>query len=78
MRPRLTPENYQNQFETKKFEKDSGFDLYIDGARYLPNSATISKVVVRILDANLKDVITPQTAMCNLESSVFHPVFDLR
>ena len=70
--------NYENQFETKKFEKDSGIDIYIDGARYLPNSATISKIVVRILDSNLKDVITPQTKMSSLDASIYHPVFNFR
>lgn len=74
----IISENYENQFETKKFEKDSGFDLYIDGGRYLPNSATISKIMIRILDSNLKDVITPQTAMCQLESSIYHPSFNFR
>ena len=29
---------------TEPFEPGSGFDLYIDGARFLPDSVTVSKV----------------------------------
>jgi len=29
---------------TEEFEEGNGFDLYIDGARFLPDSVTISKV----------------------------------
>jgi len=37
-------ENKQKQYQLKTFEKGSGIDIYIDGARFLPDNVTITKV----------------------------------
>lgn len=36
--------NGRSSILTKEFEEGNGFDVYIDGARFLPDSVTISKV----------------------------------
>ena len=33
---------------TDEFEEGNGFDLYIDGGRFLPDSVTVSKVGSRV------------------------------
>ena len=37
-------ENKEKQHQSKAFGKGSGIDIYIDGARFLPDNATITKV----------------------------------
>ncbi|XP_052774398.1 uncharacterized protein LOC128212988 isoform X3 [Mya arenaria] len=53
-----------------------GFDVYIDGCRYLPDSATFTKVAGRILDRRYdlygKDINTG----VKLDSDVYNPVFE--
>lgn len=36
--------NGRSSILTEEFEEGNGFDLYIDGARFLPDSVTVSKV----------------------------------
>jgi hypothetical protein len=38
------------QYNDEPFLKGSGIDIYVDGARYLPNSVTMSKIMVRVMD----------------------------
>ncbi|KAL4236724.1 Coiled-coil domain-containing protein 17 [Mactra antiquata] len=53
-----------------------GFDVYIDGCRYLPDSATFTKVAGRILDRRYdlygKDINTN----VKLDSDVYNPVYE--
>lgn len=60
------------------FEKGAGVDFYIDSARYQPNSCTITKIMVRIVDNSITDLIAPQSKTADLNSSVYHPSFDFR
>lgn len=37
--------NTKKQYEDRPFEKGNGIDFYIDGARFLPDNATVTKVI---------------------------------
>ena len=65
-------------YTDKQFDKGSGIDFYVDSARYLPNSCTVTKIVVRIVDSNLVDLKDAESEIGNLNSSVYAPVFNLR
>ncbi|XP_052098307.1 uncharacterized protein LOC127733070 isoform X1 [Mytilus californianus] len=53
-----------------------GFDLYIDGCRFLPDSVTFSKVAGRVLDRKYgvfgKDINTT----VKLDSEIYNPVYE--
>ncbi|XP_076083618.1 uncharacterized protein LOC143054468 isoform X2 [Mytilus galloprovincialis] len=53
-----------------------GFDLYIDGCRFLPDSVTFSKVAGRVLDRKYgvfgKDINTT----VKLDSDIYNPVYE--
>jgi hypothetical protein len=70
--------NVKPQFRNNLFEKGSGIDLYIDGARYLPNSVGVTKILIRVIDSNLKDVMLPQTKLATMDSSIYVPLFEFR
>jgi hypothetical protein len=38
-------ENHYNQYKDRPFEKGFGIDFYIDGARFLPDNVTVTKVI---------------------------------
>ena len=60
------------------FEKGSGVDFYVDSTRYLPNSVTISKILVRVVDSNIRDVVPPSTRVAEFKSDIYKPVFNFR
>lgn len=70
--------NLKPQFKNNLFEKGSGVDIYVDGARYLPNSVGVTKILVRVIDSNLKDVMLPQTKLATMDSSIYQPFFEFR
>jgi hypothetical protein len=41
-------ENQFTQFKDRPFEKGFGIDFYVDGARFLPDNVTVTKVIIRI------------------------------
>ncbi|XP_071116690.1 uncharacterized protein [Haliotis cracherodii] len=61
---------------TEPFMAGDGFDVYIDGCRYLPDSVTFSKVAGRILDRRYdvhgKDISTG----VKLDSDSYNPVYE--
>ena len=63
---------------TEAFTAIDGFDLYVDGARCLPDFVTISKVTVRIGQANHKKAASDEICYSQLESDIFNPVYDYR
>lgn len=65
-------------FTDEPFEKGAGIDFYIDKARYLPTSMTISKILVRYVDSELSDVIAPTSKVSELTSRLFEPEFNYR
>jgi len=40
-------------------------DIYIDAARFLPDNASIAKLVVRVVDTNLNDLMPKTEAMAD-------------
>lgn len=60
------------------FEKGSGVDFYIDGARFLPDNVSASKVIVRAMTSNLEKVGPAKGGLPDLNSSVYSPVFGFR
>lgn len=38
--------NTKKQYEDRPFEKGNGIDFYIDGARFLPDNVTVTKVIL--------------------------------
>eukprot|EP00043_Microstomoeca_roanoka_P020439 m.249522 g.249522 ORF g.249522 m.249522 type:complete len:1477 (+) comp17166_c0_seq5:141-4571(+) len=63
---------------TAVYQATHGFDLYIDGARFLPYNTTITKVVGRIFNVNKQVQKTDITTGLDLDSDVFNPKYDLR
>ena len=70
--------NNARQYTEKTFEKGSGIDFYIDCARYLPNSTTFTKVVLRIVDSNLKDVMVPSSKLSEFDCSMYDPIYNFK
>ncbi|XP_069498487.1 uncharacterized protein [Ambystoma mexicanum] len=58
------------------FTSTDGLDLYIDGARFLPDAATISRVTGRIFDRNYNQIGPDISTGIELTSSVFEPTFN--
>lgn len=44
-------------------------DIYIDSARFLPDNCSITKLVVRIVDVNNKDLIPKSEVMADIATS---------
>lgn len=70
--------NSEQQWLDIPFQKGSGVDLYVDCARYLPNTCTVTKILVRIVDSNLRDIKKPTTRVANFESQALMPQFNCR
>ncbi|KAJ8392508.1 hypothetical protein AAFF_G00073860 [Aldrovandia affinis] len=84
--PHLPPEWPQgayifHQRETppaRPFLSGDGFDLYIDGARFLPDCVTISRVTGRIFDRHYNQVGPDISTGIDLDSNIFQPVYNER
>ncbi|XP_013082308.1 uncharacterized protein LOC106067643 isoform X1 [Biomphalaria glabrata] len=63
---------------SEPFHVGDGFDIYIDGCRFLPDSVTYSRVAARILDRKYevhgKDISTS----VKIDSDIFNPVYEHR
>ena len=55
-----------------------GFDLYIDGARFLPYNCTISRVVGRIFGCNYEKEGHDIATSIELDSNIFEPEYNFR
>ncbi|XP_061096358.1 uncharacterized protein LOC133127456 [Conger conger] len=62
----------------RPFLSGDGFDLYIDGARFLPDCVTISRVAGRIFDRHYNQVGPDISTGIDLNSNIFEPVYDER
>ncbi|XP_019383858.1 PREDICTED: uncharacterized protein LOC109305312 [Gavialis gangeticus] len=58
------------------FGARDGFRLCIDGARYLPDAATISRVAGRILDSSYCQIGPDISTGIDLNSSIFEPSYN--
>ncbi|KAM7426567.1 Coiled-coil domain-containing protein 17 [Porites harrisoni] len=63
---------------TDEFEEGNGIDLYIDGARFLPDSVTVSKVAGRVLDKNYTRIGTDIDVQAELDSDIYNPEYNAR
>lgn len=72
-------ENYVPQFtDYVYFEKGSGVDFYVDGARFLPDNVSCTKLIVKAMQNNLEKIAAPKGGLPDLHSSVFSPTFGFR
>jgi hypothetical protein len=72
-------ENLRPQYdEAHYFEKGDGVDLYVDGARFLPDNVTCIKLIVKGFNSNLERVGTASGGLPDLDSGVYSPVFGFR
>ena len=61
--------------DTPLFQSGDGIDVYVDGARYLPESVTVTQTVVKAYTADLKKVGSDASAACKLDSEFRSPEF---
>ncbi|KAJ7332818.1 hypothetical protein JRQ81_014998 [Phrynocephalus forsythii] len=59
----------------ESFEAGDGFDLYIDGARFLPDGVTITRVAARIFTSTYKQIGPDIFTGIDLNSSIFDPIY---
>mmetsp|Transcript_27856 Transcript_27856/g.89800 ORF Transcript_27856/g.89800 Transcript_27856/m.89800 type:complete len:645 (-) Transcript_27856:88-2022(-) len=61
------------------FTRDDGFDVYVDGARFLPDAVTVPRVNVKALTKDFQIVGRETEAVADLDSDAkAQPKFDLR
>jgi hypothetical protein len=61
------------------FREKEGIDIYIDGARFLPENATFTRVVMRGYTIDQVRVINPVKSSCDLGASTArNPFFGFR
>ncbi|XP_039591041.1 uncharacterized protein LOC120514622 isoform X1 [Polypterus senegalus] len=60
------------------FVSGDGIDLYIDGARFLPDAVTISRVTGRIFDRNYNQFGPDISTGIDLNSNIFEPHYNER
>lgn len=53
-----------------------GFDVYVDAARFLPDSVVMSKVLVRVMDSAFQQVGKEAAALSTLDSEVCCPAYN--
>ncbi|XP_066548808.1 uncharacterized protein LOC136715039 [Amia ocellicauda] len=62
----------------RPFLAGDGTDLYIDGARFLPDCVTVSRVTGRIFDRHYNQVGPDISTGIDLDSNIFEPVYGER
>ncbi|RUS83083.1 hypothetical protein EGW08_009169 [Elysia chlorotica] len=60
------------------FHSGDGFDIYIDGCRFLPDSVTFTRVAARILDRKYEVYGKDMSTSVNIDSQIYNPVYDYR
>ena len=69
-------ENMNKQFTLSEgWMQGDALDIYVDGARLLPDNVTITKLIVRIVDSDLKDIQPAQSILANVERSTLRNQF---
>ena len=67
--------DYNDRFDAKT----DYLDIYIDGARHLPENVSLVKLYVRVVDKNLNDLLTPhETCTADMSSTLRTQNFNLR
>ncbi|PFX30101.1 hypothetical protein AWC38_SpisGene5082 [Stylophora pistillata] len=70
--------NGRSSILTDEFDDGNGFDLYIDGARFLPDSVSITKVAGRVLDKNYTRIGADIDVQATLDSDIYNPEYNYR
>ncbi|XP_056018546.1 uncharacterized protein LOC125668024 isoform X3 [Ostrea edulis] len=60
------------------FLSGDGFDVYVDGSRYLPDSVTFTKVAGRVLDRKYEVHGKDINATVKLDSDIYNPVYETK
>ena len=61
------------------FRDGEGIDIYIDGARFLPENVTFSRVIMRAFTVDSIRVIDPVKGLCDIDlSSARNPFYGFR
>jgi hypothetical protein len=61
------------------FKDGEGIDIYIDGARFLPENVTFSRVIMRAFTVDFIRVIDPVKGLCDIDlSSARSPFYGFR
>ncbi|PAA84032.1 hypothetical protein BOX15_Mlig013049g2 [Macrostomum lignano] len=60
------------------FHASDGFDLYLDGCRFLPDTVTITKIRSRLLTRRYQAIGNEISCMASLDSDIYNPEFDHR
>nr|XP_042700972.1 coiled-coil domain-containing protein 17 isoform X2 [Chrysemys picta bellii] len=63
---------------SEPFSATDGFDLYIDGARFLPDAVTVTRVAGRIFDSHYHQVGPDISTAIDLSSNIFEPLYNYR
>ncbi|XP_061486413.1 uncharacterized protein LOC133386710 [Rhineura floridana] len=58
------------------FSDGDGFDLYIDGARFLPDDVTVTRVAARIFTSDFSQIGPDIFTGIDLNSSIFDPLYN--
>ncbi|KAF7253904.1 Coiled-coil domain-containing protein 17, partial [Varanus komodoensis] len=58
------------------FGTGDGFDLYIDGARFLPDDVTVTRVTARIFTSGFQQIGPDIYTRIDLNSSIYDPVYN--
>lgn len=70
--------NGRSSILTDEFEEGNGFDLYIDAARFLPDSVSVTKVAGRVLDKNYTRIGVDIDVQATLDSDIYNPDYNCR
>nr|XP_033771786.1 coiled-coil domain-containing protein 17 isoform X2 [Geotrypetes seraphini] len=74
--PDLYVQHHWENLVSEPFASTDGCDLYIDGARFLPDIVTISRVTGRIFDRTYNQIGPDISTGIDLNSSVFEPQYN--
>lgn len=67
------PNNEKQYAETEFWNEaeEEGVDIYIDGIRHFPENVTIVKVIAKVVDSRLTDLLKPTNLFPKLATSTF-------
>ncbi|CAH1775471.1 unnamed protein product [Owenia fusiformis] len=61
-----------------QWQSNDGFDLYIDGCRFLPDSVTISRIAGRVLNRKYEKLGPDILTGVNIDSDIYNPIYNHR
>ena len=73
--------NTRKQYADKIFEKGYGIDFYLDACRFLPDNVSITKCIIRVVNAEYRDIFPIKATIptkINRDNDCYNPIFDYR